>query len=190
MLVGLLALPLACTTTIVPPAVDGPAVHVALLDHGRHASMVLPEADGRMTRWAYGERAWYAENRTGLLRAAAALLWPTSAALGRRQLDGPVDEPNIRQRVHVPIEAIWIIPVTPARAQTLRRELDERYHQQIDTRVTNPVYDLDFVDHAERYSYFCNSNHKVAEWLSDLGCEVRGSAYTSSWHVESSNAAE
>ena len=53
--------PLACTSTIIPPTeVDDP-VRVVLLDHGRHASLVLPRADRGMVRYTYGD--WHCKIR-------------------------------------------------------------------------------------------------------------------------------
>ncbi len=185
LLVLLLASPMACTTTIVPPRVaEGAGVSVALVDHGRHASLVLPDGGGGMTRWEYGERLWYAENQTGFLRVFPTLLWPTKGTLGRRRLPGPVSEANIRQRVGIPIESMWIIRVEPSQARALHAELDALFEQHVDTLLTNANYDLDFVDHPDDYSYFHNCNHKVAAWLERLGCEVRGFATASSWDVE------
>jgi len=184
LVVLLLALPMACTTTIVPPTVARNPTPVALLDHGRHASIVLPADGDRMTRWAYGERRWYAERQTGPFRAVSTLLWPTQAALGRRGLPGPVSETNIRRRVVVPIESLWIIHVEPSRAQALQQELDALFRQHSDSQITNEAFDLDFVDHPQPYSYGHNSNHQVAEWLQRPGCDVQGPATDSAWQVK------
>ena len=43
-----------CTTTVVvPPAPEQPRA-VFLLDHGRHATLVLETAEGGLVRYAYG----------------------------------------------------------------------------------------------------------------------------------------
>jgi hypothetical protein len=89
---ALLALCLSgCTTVVVPPARVAEPARVALLDHGRHASLVLKTAESGMVRYAYGDWDWYAQGTTGAIEGSAAVLWPTRAALGRRRLPGPGD---------------------------------------------------------------------------------------------------
>lgn len=183
LLLGLLASPVGCSTTIHPPEAGEGAVAVALVDHGAHASLMLPDEGGQMTRWAYGERKWYAQQKTGVVRALPALLWPTQAVLGRKHLPGPISGHNIRRRVGVVIETVWIIRVQQSQARTLHRNLDDLYRRHIDTQLINETYDLRFVDHPEGYSYFHNSNHMVAHWLRRLGCQVDGPTFHSTWRV-------
>ena len=42
-----------------------------------------------MIRYSCGDWDWYALRQTGLLERSAAILWPSQAALGRKQLPGP-----------------------------------------------------------------------------------------------------
>ena len=61
---ALLALGVAgCTTVVVPPARVVEPAQVALLDHGRHASLVLETAEGGMVRYPYGD--WMPAGRPG-----------------------------------------------------------------------------------------------------------------------------
>lgn len=173
----------ACSNTVRPPA-PGPEPRVAvLLDHGRHASLVIERADG-ITRYAYGQWAWYVENRTGPLRASGMLFGPSEAGLGRRHLPGPATLAAVRRQVRVPIEAAWRLEVPPSRAEALARELEGIFRAHAATRTRNPLYDLEFVHHPEPYGIGHNSNHMTAEWLRALGCEVDMGGPFSIWSVE------
>jgi hypothetical protein len=46
-----------------------------------------------------------------------------------------------------------------------------------------------FVHHQRRYTYFFHSNHMLAAWLEQLGCQLRGPAYGSQWSVEDCDGA-
>jgi len=53
------------TTTIVPPPSPQAPATVLLLDHGLHASLVLPDETGRAVRYSYGDWDYYALGETG-----------------------------------------------------------------------------------------------------------------------------
>jgi hypothetical protein len=173
-----------CTTVLQPPADPSDPQPAFLLDHGRHATLVLPRPEGGLVRYAYGDWAYYGRNRTGVLRGMAALLWPTPAALARRELAGPASRAGVRRAVQVGIEAIHVLPVAGDRARALRQRLDARFAEYGDSRRDNPWYDLTFVRLPERYWMFSNSNQRTAAWLGELGVEVRGAALWSRWRVE------
>lgn len=137
-----------------------------------------------MIRYAYGDWNWYALGRTNLLRGIAALFWPTQGTLGRAELAGPVSIENVRQRVVVEIEHLYPLYVERADVDHLRTRLDQIYYENQATEVVNPAQGLHFVHHPRRYTYFWNSNHAVASWLGELGCEIHGPAFDSRWEVE------
>lgn len=178
----LAALLAGCAHTIEPPRDVAEPVPVFLLDHGRHASIVLPRGE-RAVRYAYGEWEWYALDRTGPLRALDTLLLPTPAALGRRILPGPPTADAIRAQVRVPIEKSWRIEVERARARALDDELTTLFEDNIDSRVDSPRYDLEFVRHPAAYSLGHNSNHVAADWLRALGCRVDTRGPGSAWRL-------
>ncbi|MFW6032848.1 MAG: hypothetical protein ACOCTI_05700, partial [Phycisphaeraceae bacterium] len=175
------------TTVVRPEQVAEPA-RVVLIDHGRHASLVLPADGDRMVRYAYGEWGWYALRKTGPLEAVGAMLVPTRGALGRRVLPGPVTRENVRQQLGVPIEQQWPLLAEASRVRQLRGRLDRIYRENIDTEIRNPAFGLDFVHHPDSYSYFHNSNHVTADWLEQLGFEIEGPAFSSRWTVEPAEA--
>ncbi len=177
--------PTACASTIIPPLEVSDPQPVAVLDHGRHASLVLSTDRGTMIRYSYGDWALYALMKTNVFRGAGALFWPTQAGMGRRELEGPVSVENIRQRVRVGSEEIFVIIVERSGVDVLREELDSLFQDQIDTRIYNSAYDLEFVHHPKRYCALHNSNQVVAGWLKKLGCRVVGLAIFSDWKLKS-----
>ncbi len=181
---GLLALPLACTTRIIPPAGLRESVTVIVVDHGDTPSLVLPAEDSAMIRYAYGEWKWYALGDTGYRRVIPTLLCPTQGTLGRQEMGGAISEAAVRDKMQVGFESLHSVQVEQEQVRRLRWRLDTLYEQNIGTHVFNPRSDLHFVHHPRRYTYFYNSNHMLAAWLQELGCEVRGPAYASRWRVE------
>lgn len=172
----------AGTTTIIPPPAPREPAAVFVLDHGRHTTLVLPHPDG-IVRYAYGDWKWYAEVETGLLRGSSAVLWPTQAALGRRLMAAPATETGVRQGVEVGIEQLHPLQVEATDAEALRKDLEALFRANLESRIENRAYHLEFVHHPDPYTAFHNSNHKVAEWLERMGCQVRGSAFRADWRV-------
>lgn len=171
----------ACTTTIVPPREVAEPTRVAVLDHGRHASLVLELPGPRLVRYSYGDWRWYALRDTGAAQGLAALAGSTRAALGRRALPGPLSPENLQQVLRVGVEEMLVLAVETRDAARLAAELDALFEANRATLVYNPVYDLEFVHHPEPYSFGHNSNHMVARWLEALGCRIEGPATFSAW---------
>ncbi|MGH7544882.1 MAG: hypothetical protein ACREKI_01715 [Gemmatimonadota bacterium] len=176
----------ACTAVIEPPAAPAEPQSVFVLDHGRHSSLVLPGDGGGLVRYSYGDWDWYALEKTGLFRGSSAVLWPTRAGFGRRELAGTATASSVRVAVRVGVEHLYEVVVDAREAAALRRRLDALFHAADSTLVYNEAYDLEFVHHPEKYWAFRNSNQMVARWLERLGCRVRGPALFSRWRVEAS----
>jgi hypothetical protein len=175
----------ACTTVIVPPPEPNEPLPVLLLDHGHHASLAVPGPDGGVIRYAYGDWAYYARRRTNIFVGAAAVLWPTRSGLGRRLLPGPLSPLGVRPHLKVWIEHAYNLVVEAESLDRLRTRLDSIFDANLETRLYNSSYDLEFVHHQDPYWVLHNSNQVVAAWLAELGCRVRGSALFSKWEVES-----
>ncbi|UCC81827.1 MAG: hypothetical protein JSW46_12545 [Gemmatimonadota bacterium] len=155
-----------------------------LLDHGRHASLVLPGRDGGVVRYAYGDWRYYAQREMGVSEASAAVLWPTRAGLGRRQLRGPSAAASVRRQLGVWVEGLYEVIVDAGRIEALLIRLDSVHEANLETRIYNAAYDLEFVHHPSVYWALHNSNEVVAVWLKELGCRVRRPVIFSNWTVE------
>lgn len=170
-----------CATTVIPPETVAEPARIGLLDHGHHASLILESDDGSMVRYAYGDWQWYALGRTGVLEGIAALLWPTPAGLGRRQLPGPFSPAAVERGVGVPIEDALYLVVDGAYVRRLTARLDRIFQENAPRQTNSELRGMVFVPHPEPYSILHNSNRLVAEWLEDLGCRVEGPTILSDW---------
>jgi hypothetical protein len=180
---GLLA---ACAATYVvaPPLVPAAArAPVAVLDHGRHSSLVIGLPDGRMVRYAYGDWRWYAEGKTGAAEGYAALFQETPAALGRRVMVGPLTAETLRRQVRVGIEDMLLLEVDAAAAQRLVDKLDGIAEAGRARMLTNQKVDLDFFPYPVPYTEAHSSNRVLAGWLREMGAEVEGDGLIADWKL-------
>lgn len=182
---GLLGLA-ACTNIVIPPPAAPEPQVVFVLDHGRHASLVLPAVEGGVVRYTYGDWNYYARGEAGVLEATGAAVWPTTAGLGRRQLQTPGTSTGVRAAVLVGIEHLHEVTVAMQAIHRLRARLDTIYRTNIATLRYNPAYDLEFVQHPATYTIVHNSNRVVAGWLRELDCQVTGLLLLSRWQVQRS----
>jgi hypothetical protein len=172
-----------CATTVFPPQHVVDPAQVGVLDHGHHTSLIVQFPDDGMRRYSYGDWKWYALRQTGVAEGSAALLWPTQAALGRRELPGPFSPAAVAREVRVPIEHALYLTVDAHDVRGLVGRLDRIFYDNRAERIDNAAYDLEFVPHPERYWMFHNSNQVVAEWLGQLQCRVQGPALFAIWQL-------
>jgi hypothetical protein len=171
-----------CTTSIIPPAGPADPVSVFVLDHGRHSSLLLPDTGTQaFTEYAYGDWNWFALDKSEWYDVFPTLFWPTRGALGRRSLHVEADPETIR---HItPCERVLDVKVSAGKAQELAEELRRQFEQASATLHYQPLYDLSFVHSDAAFHLFHNCNHMLAQWLRELGCEVRGPAMTADFVV-------
>ncbi|HRP96045.1 MAG TPA: hypothetical protein PL143_07320 [Rhodocyclaceae bacterium] len=169
---------------IVPPPTPAEPVSVFVLDHGYHASLVLPLEAGGAVRYSYGDWDYYALGRTGPRSGLRALLRRTPAALARQWIAGPLEHAAIRRQVSVAVVSMHEVRVEAAAAWRLGGELDEVFAHAAPTQHYDGVYDMYFVRHPTPYTLAHNSNHMVKRWLERLGCKVAGAAVLSAWRLE------
>jgi hypothetical protein len=171
-----------CATTIIPPQAPVEPVEVFIVDHGRTTSLVVPTASG-MLRFAYGDWSYYALGKKDLYHGIAALLWPTRGALGRSAFAGAPPEQAIRENAPY-VQSLHAVRVERARVSALEQRMAAVHEAGREHEVANETALLDFVPHPRRYTYLWNSNHAVASWLRELGCQIRGTSFHASWRVE------
>ena len=177
------AISCGCGFTVIPPSSPANPAPVFLLDHGEHASLVLP-ADEGMVRYSYGDWEWYALGRTGAAEGSRALIGPTPAGLSRKVLSVSPTEDAIRRALPIETEHIFLILAEMKNVVRLRDRLEAIFLENRQTLHHNPDLGIDFVRHPEPYSLSHNSNTVVAGWLRELGAEVRGSGPFSSWTIQ------
>lgn len=171
-----------CATTIRPPADPQDPVGVVLVDYGKHASLILPEPDGRSVEFAYGEWDYFALNETGLWTGMTALCCFNQGTLGRRTLGAPATQAALRGSVWC--EELYELKVARADAEALRLKLEKRFHLHAETQVVNTLNGLTFVKDDEDYICWNNCNHVLLRWLEELGCDVSGMGCFADFAIE------
>jgi hypothetical protein len=178
-----LLLAAGCSTIVIPPAHPKNPRPVFLLEHGQHASLVLPGKEQGIVRYSYGDWRYYALGEKGIGTGLNALAGPTLSGLGRRELRKPATAEGVRESVLVPIANLHKLIVESSAVETLREMLDDIYRTNLSTLIYNPEIDMEFVHHPVPYSAGHNSNKVVADWLQVLGCEVLGPTFVPNWSV-------
>jgi hypothetical protein len=180
-----IALSVSCTTVVRPPAAPATPEQVILISHGWSSSLIMRDQQGTAFRWAYGDWRYYALGQQGPFETIAAMLWPTPAALGRQTVEAAPEAPwEVISRLGIGIDALFELNVEREAVVQLLQRLNDLYAANIDTFHFNPDYRLEFVRHPQPYTLINNSNRMIAEWLRELGCDVRGVPLKARWRVE------
>ncbi len=164
-------------TIIFPPAAPTNPVNVYVADYGYHSRLALPEPDGTLIQYTYGDWRYFALRQQTLLRGLEALLMPTPGALGRRRYE---DLESLQQSLGLDWpKMLHAVPVTAENLTRLLERLDRRYQNNLRTEVVQSgnerdAREISFVQDELDYTLFHNSNHELVEWLEELGCEVEG----------------
>ncbi|APX94993.1 hypothetical protein BWR19_10635 [Halomonas sp. 1513] len=167
----------------VTPAVDIDTPQpVYLVDHGRHASLVIPHREG-LTRYSFGEWDWYVEGRRGTLAGLSALLWPTDSGLGRMDHDITEAAPLPARVTPEGRQRVYELSAESERVEALRQRLDAFHAAAPEPPVYSETFGLYFVPYDRDYWAGHQSNLKVVEWLEELGLDVQGSAWLSRWRI-------
>jgi hypothetical protein len=178
------SVPAACSTTIVPPATLSDPVPIFLLDYGMTSALAVPHGE-ELLAYAYGDWQYYALSNDHGLRGAAALLWPTQGTLGRGRITDVASETEVLEQLRGRgAQDVFLIHVEREAVARLVTRLEALYDANRPTEVHNVAYGMRFVHHPRRYSWFWNSNHQTAQWLEELGCEVRGPAFVARWRID------
>lgn len=166
-----------CAARLTPPSAVADPVSVAVLDHGRHAGLLLPRTAGGYTEWFWGDWRYYALGERSLGRGIDALIASDGATLGRRDFatwpshadSGAVEE--------------VVLTVERARAATLAADLERRFAAGAAAEVRH-ADGRRFVPDGSGYGLANTSAHRVADWLRALGVRVDGAGPTARFVVD------
>lgn len=186
-LFGVVLLP-GCSGRILPPPSPETPQQVFVLDHGRHSSLLLPHENG-LARYSWGDLEYYGFGNTDLSGGLHALFVPSASILARQSLPDANSLDEARAWLSVPVRQAITLEVEAEDIKRLRQRLDAHF-ATADTVLHNAAYGFDFVAYPRRYSFFDNSNRRVGDWLSELGCEIHGPQYFSSWKLLAAREAE
>jgi hypothetical protein len=173
---------IGCSARIIPPAHVADPVPVFVADYGRHSSILLPDKNGKLLEFAWGDYEWFAVNHNSAGDACAALFWSHGSTMGIRWLETAPQRPDLLTVVGC--EHLLAFSASKQRAAALRDQLTERVIRHADTMVFNPWTDFAMVHDDEHYAMWHNCNHLTAEWLRQLDCRVKGFALLSHFSLE------
>ncbi len=168
-------------TVIIPPTQPEEPRLVYVVDHGIHSRLVLPDGEGGLVQYTYGDWQYFALQQQTAVTALQALFWPTPATLGRRYLS---NISQVNQTLTDRQRQVLELEVSGVQVTQLRSRLDTWFTDHQDTQVHHPASDLRFVKVEPSYTVFHNSNHELVAWLHDLDCEVRGLVVLPSFQVK------
>jgi hypothetical protein len=180
----MMALLSGCSARIIPPAHVADPVPVFVADYGRHSSILLPDEDGKLLEFAWGDYEWFAVNHNNAGDALAALFWSHGSTMGIRWLATAPQRRDLREVVGC--DRLMRFCASGKKAAALRKQLTERVNRHLDTMVFNPWTDFAMVRDDEHYAMWHNCNHLTAEWVRQLDCDVKGTALLSHFELETS----
>lgn len=173
-----------CAATVVPPANPADPRPAFILDHGRHATLVVVDSSNRPVRYAFGETDASVDEDFGFFRGLSALLVPDSGMLGRRVLPGAPTWRNVLAAASVDVEKMHCIAVSGERSNRLQRVLNLVFEKNLATATYDPGWNLEFVENPEDYWFGDDPNQAVENWLIELGAEVSGATTFGEWKIE------
>jgi hypothetical protein len=169
---------------IIPPVETALPVTVYVIEQNFHARLVVPDSSNGLMQYAYGDWRYFALNEQNLRNGVSALFLPTQGTLGRRRYD------NVAE-LQLSVEAaegstLLNFQVAGAEASQLLQSLGDRFHQNLDTQVYNPLTEMFLVQDDQDYRMLHNSNHELVTWLQDLKCQVKGFVLWADFEVQPS----
>jgi hypothetical protein len=155
-----------CVATIEPPSLPSDPCRVYLLRSAYHVGIVLPDSEGGLVEYGYGDWDWYALMYDKWYNIFGTLFWPTQGCLCRRKVS-PQASPD-----RFPGGELETLTVSEAKAKELMSQLEDRFRKNASTLMYNSTYGLEFVHDERDFWVFFNCHDAVADWFIDLGCEV------------------
>ncbi|AFZ48024.1 hypothetical protein Cyast_2074 [Cyanobacterium stanieri PCC 7202] len=159
-------------TIIIPPTSPLKPITVYVIDYGLHSRLILPDRPPTLVQYAYGDWEYFALQNRNLLTTLKALLIPTQGTLKREEISNLA---TLKKTVNAqPRINLLELEVSEEKMLKLRSKLEQRFEENIDTKITYNADRIQFVKDDQEYTILHNSNHQVVEWLQAMGCEVKG----------------
>lgn len=172
----------ACAYRVTPPANPQFPTTVFIADYGDHASLVLPRGQERWAEYAYGEWEWFARGNDAWHRGIPVMLG-SGGALGTRRIECA---PEHLSDAFPPGTQFLSVQVARAATERLLTRLDARFAAAERDTHFNRGSAMNFVPDPQRYSLGHHCNTAVADWLIELGCEVRKGGLSAEFEVAAS----
>lgn len=183
--VGLFA-PLSggCAGLVTPPSAPDDPVDIYLLDHGPHTSLALPRQAGGMVRYSYCDWRWCVQGRRHLLSGTAALLWPTASGLGRGQHPDVSSLEELDKLAPEGLARVYALQADATQAKALIQHLDGYFMEEAPNAAYSEEFAMEFVPYPRGYWLAHQSNLVIAQWLREMGFQVRSFPLLLTWRID------
>ena len=173
---------MACSMRLEPPTNLQNPVNVFVSDYGDSSGLIFALEGQNYLEYAWGDWEYMALNERGFFEMLEAGFFSQKSALGRREKSVQQEE-DLAARFSA--EKLLKLEVEKEKQQALVRKLNERFQSLSDqdtAAIFNPYQDMHFVPSDTDYSVFYNSNHRVRDWLKELGVKTSGWSFRSSFN--------
>ena len=179
-----------CAHAVYPPAKPKDPVKVYMADYGLHNGVLLPlpaangrfSDDGRYIEFVFGDWDYMVNNKETVLDGMGAILLSPQAGLGRRIIT--IKGGKVAKDVKMPPHSVRSFYASASQVKKLTQELEARFDREERTAMYNPVDQTVYVKDDEHYWLANNCSHTARRWLTELGCDVRGSVVTFGFEIE------
>ena len=154
---------------------------VVLTDYGRHTRLALPTGEPGMVEYGFGNWHYYALGERGPVSSFRAIVGIGPATLARRRLP-PFEDTDAFFHLVGGRRSV-VLMAEEDRIRDLRESLEGTWRENLGPERFHARDDLGFVRYDTTYHLFRNSNHRTADWLERLGCEIRGVPILSNYRV-------
>lgn len=174
-----------CAGVVTPPPSPDDPVEVYLLDfYGPHTSLVLPRRSGGMVRYGYCDWRWCVEGRRNILTGTSALLWPTASGVGRAEYPGIRSREELGRLVPDGDDGVYRLRAGSAGVRALQQRLDAHFNDNGDATASRRAFGMEFVRHPRGYWFAHQSNLLLADWLREMGFEIRSYPLMVDWRLK------
>jgi hypothetical protein len=171
-----------CAWTVREPSAIADPVPVWISEYGKHCRVAVPSGRSTFIEYGFGEWNFYGREKRDIFSILRAGTGFGAGAFSRRELiPAPDGTLGPWQTGGTRSESVL---VERANAELLRRKLDARWQANQHTVRNREIDGVVVSRDPARYHVFRNSNHATAEWLRELGSEVRGFPLFSNFQVE------
>lgn len=161
-----------CRWTVTPPnpVSVSEETTVYLSQYGWHTRLALPDEQGSTyLEYGFGDWHYYALGEQDKRSGLRALFRSESSALSRRKLFAPG---SLDLHLHFGSRRTVDLKAPAERVEALREMLENQWNGAAERTVWRHGSAFRKID--RDYALFHNSNHQTADWLEQLGCEIKG----------------
>lgn len=154
---------------------------VFLTVYAQHTRIALPRYQEGFVEFGFGDWSYYALGQKGFWSSLRAAFFASPSALSRRELSWNTDPLDFQ--LNAGGERSALLWVDSSLVQQLLDKLEDQWESLQAAKVFREEEGLGFAKWDRPYYLFKNCNYQTAEWLRQLGLEVRGWTLLSQFNI-------